>query len=105
MLDRGRGRVSRAVALGLGLVSGACVIPHHERFASSWAPRLSKALPEALVVGIDEETGLRFDGPTGSWEVCGRGAVTVYQSKGRRVHGPGSRVALPGVAVSAAGPA
>lgn len=70
---------SDTVLQGLNLVPGACVIPHHERYGKSWAVKLAPLLPEAALIGIDEETGLLNDGPGGRWTVYGKGAVTLYR--------------------------
>jgi cyanophycinase len=63
---------------GLNLLPGMCVLPHHDTFGKGWAPRLTSLLPGALLIGIDEETGLLNDGPEGQWTVYGKGAVTFY---------------------------
>jgi cyanophycinase len=70
---------SDTVQQGLNLVPDACVIPHHERFGSSWAAKLAPLRPEVVLIGIDEETGLMNDGPEGRWTVYGKGAVTLYR--------------------------
>jgi cyanophycinase len=67
------------VAPGLGLVPGACVLPHHDTFGRSWAPLLAKLLPGSLLLGIDERTGMIDDAPVGGWRVYGQGAVTIYR--------------------------
>jgi len=66
------------VVAGLGLVPNACVLPHHNTFGQDWAERLRALLPQAVLLGIDERTGLVNDGPDGAWTVYGQGAVTVY---------------------------
>jgi cyanophycinase len=63
---------------GLNLLPGVCVLPHHDTFGKDWAPRLTRLLPGALLIGIDEETGLLNDEPTGQWTVYGKGGVTLY---------------------------
>ena len=35
-------------------------------------------LPDSVLVGVDERTGLIDDGD-GAWRVCGQGAVTLYR--------------------------
>ena len=47
---------------GLGLVREACVIPHHNTSGKSWASRLKHLLPDTILIGIDEETGMINDG-------------------------------------------
>ena len=64
---------------GLGLLPGACIIPHHNTFGKSWAERLKRLLPETVLIGIDEETGMLNDGPQGQWQVYGKGSVTLYR--------------------------
>jgi cyanophycinase len=67
------------VKKGLGLISGICVLPHHNSFGQNWAPRLSELLPEIILVGIDEETGMLNTAEDGSWRVSGKGEVTLYR--------------------------
>ncbi|HLW02926.1 MAG TPA: Type 1 glutamine amidotransferase-like domain-containing protein [Ktedonobacterales bacterium] len=71
----------KQVAPGLGLLPNACVLPHYNTFGKGWVARLLAALPEAVLVGIDERTGLLDDGPQGrqtGWRVYGQGKVTLY---------------------------
>ena len=77
------------VVEGLGLLEGACVIPHHNTSGQSWSNRLKRLLPDTLLIGVDEETGLINDGPHGLWQVYGKGGVTLYQRKGTQVFKPG----------------
>ncbi len=64
---------------GLGMVKGVCLLPHHDTFGSSWAPRLRRLLPEMVMIGIDEETGVIDDAAPGYWRVYGKGAATRYR--------------------------
>ena len=64
---------------GLNLVTGACVLPHHNTFGKNWVPRLKHLLPDTCLIGIDEETGMLDDGPSNSWRVYGKGQVTLYR--------------------------
>lgn len=76
--DPGRGRVVE----GLGLVPNSCVLPHHNTFGKGWASRLSALLPGAVLLGIDERTGMLDDGDAGrkrGWRVYGAGSVTLYR--------------------------
>ncbi|KPJ77327.1 MAG: hypothetical protein AMJ54_08475 [Deltaproteobacteria bacterium SG8_13] len=66
---------------GLGLVAGACVLPHHDTFGQHWAPRIKRLLPDAVMIGIDEQTGMLDDAASGRWQVYGRGTVTVYREQ------------------------
>ena len=87
--------VSEQVLPGLNLLPGCCVLPHHDTFGMNWAPRLTRLLPDAYLLGIDEETGLLNDGPAGEWTVYGKGAVTVYKRSGQTVYNHGQRFVLP----------
>jgi cyanophycinase len=71
-------QASGQVLPGLNLVPGSCVLPHHNSFGHRWQKRLSPGLPDALLIGIDEETGMLNDAPGGRWTVYGKGAVTLY---------------------------
>ncbi len=79
--DPAQGRVVE----GLGIVPNTCVLPHHNTFGKGWAQRLSQLLPNAVLLGIDERTGMIDDGDgerKTAWRVYGQGAVTIYR-KGR----------------------
>ena len=69
---------------GLGLIAGACILPHHDTFGQIWAPALSRQLPDAILVGIDEQSGMLNDGPRESWQVYGAGKVTLYRDDRRK---------------------
>lgn len=86
---------SGKVLPGLNLLPKVCVLPHHDTFGKEWAPRLTRLLPGALLIGIDEETGLLNDRPDGQWAVYGKGAVTVYEPDSRAVFHHGQRLLLP----------
>jgi cyanophycinase len=79
--DPGKGQVVE----GLGLVPNSCVLPHHNTFGKGWANRLSALLPGAVLLGIDERTGMLDDGDAGrqrrqrGWRVYGQGAITLYR--------------------------
>jgi cyanophycinase len=75
---------------GLNLVSNSLVLPHHDTFGKSWAPRLLKKVPDVTLIGIDEQTGMLNDGQDGSWNVYGRGAVTLYQNGKVSVYSSGN---------------
>src|SRR5437870_5720348 len=75
--DPGKGNIVE----GLNLLPNTCVLPHHDTFGKNWASRLSNLLPEAVLLGIDEQTGMLDDGPESrkvGWRVYGKGAVTLY---------------------------
>lgn len=73
----------RQVVEGLNFVLNSCVLPHHNTFGKGWARQLSELLPNAVLLGIDERTGMLDDGPAGrklGWHVYGQGDVTVYRN-------------------------
>lgn len=78
------------VVEGLNLVPNSCVLPHHNTFGKNWAQRMTGLLPGAVLLGIDERTGMLDDADDGeagrkkSWRVYGQGAVTLYR-KGQPV--------------------
>ena len=71
--------VGMKVMKGLGMIGGICVLPHHNKFGQDWAPRLLQWLPDMILVGIDEETGVITDASKGHWQVFGKGASTIYR--------------------------
>jgi cyanophycinase len=70
---------SGKVQPGLNLVTNSLVLPHHNRFGKSWAPRLLKEVRKVTLIGIDEQTGMINDGKDGRWTVHGAGEVTLYR--------------------------
>ena len=77
------------VIKGLDLVSGACVIPHHDTLGQNWVPKLSRLLPDITLLGIDEQTGILNNDPQSAWQVYGKGGVTLYRGKREpEYHGP-----------------
>ena len=70
------------VIQGLGLVPNSCVLPHHNTFGRGWAKLLSMHLPDAVLLGIDERTGMIDDSDGGrriGWSIYGQGVVTLYR--------------------------
>ncbi|MGE5252031.1 MAG: Type 1 glutamine amidotransferase-like domain-containing protein [Bacteroidota bacterium] len=84
---------------GLDLLPGMCVLPHHQTLGARWVPMLSQQLPDSLLLGIDEGTGILRQ--QDAWTVYGAGQVTLYPrgSSGARgisqVHGNGETFKLP----------
>lgn len=77
--DPGRSQIVE----GLGLIPNTCVLPHHNTFGKGWAQRMTAYLPNAVLLGIDERTGMLDDGDGGrkiDWRVYGQGAVTLYRN-------------------------
>jgi cyanophycinase len=85
---------SEAIVPGLHLISGACILPHHNRFGKSWKPRLSELLPGSTLIGIDEQTGMIGAEDSDSWQVHGRGTVVIYRQNQEMTFGNGDRFAL-----------
>ena len=68
------------VVEGLALVPNTCVLPHHNTFGKRWVAQLTKLLPDAVLLGIDERTGMIDDGERKkTWTVYGQSAVTLYR--------------------------
>ena len=70
---------SGKVVDGLNLVPNSLVLPHHNTFGKSWAPKLAKQIPAVTLIGIDEQTGMIDNGAHNSWNVYGAGSVTLYR--------------------------
>jgi cyanophycinase len=81
---------------GLNLIPGTCLIPHHDTMGRRWAPLLATALPRAVLIGIDEQTGLLSEGAPGLWSAYGKGQVTLYRNGDEEAHLPGEPFALGG---------
>jgi cyanophycinase len=86
--------VDDRVLPGLNLLPGACVLPHHDTFGGSWAPRIRRLLPDVVMIGIDEETGMLDDATSGCWRVYGKGAVTLYRADRVQRFGPADEFCL-----------
>lgn len=74
--DPGSGKVVE----GLNLLGKSLVLPHHDTFGRNWAPKLLQQIPSVTLIGIDEQTGMLDDGENHSWNVYGRGGVTLYRN-------------------------
>ena len=88
--DPSAGRVHK----GLNLVPNSLVLPHHNTFGKSWVPRLAKKIPEVTLIGIDEQTGMIDDAEDNSWNVHGRGEVTIYRAGAAELHPTGKTFSL-----------
>ena len=62
---------------GLNLIPNSCVLPHHNTMGKKWAAQLMERLPNAVLIGIDEQTGMINN--NGKWMVYGAGTVTLYR--------------------------
>ena len=75
---------------GLALVPNTCVLPHHNTFGKRWVTQLTALLPDAVLLGIDERTGMIDDGERKkTWTVYGQGAITLYRKGKAVVHKAG----------------
>ena len=79
---------------GLGLIPDACILPHHDTVGKSWASELAQRLGGAILIGIDEETGMLNDGPNDQWQVYGAGGITLYNNEGEIHFASGRRFSL-----------
>jgi len=79
----------------LGLVEGAAVLPHYDAFPEPLAAAVALASPRGMaILGIDEETAAI--GRDGTWQVQGRGRVTVWRGRARTRHLAGASFRLDG---------
>lgn len=68
-----------AFTLGLGLLSGVAVVPHHDTWSDEKIHRTQQLAPKGLVVaGVDERTALVRDGD-GHWTAEGAGNVSIWR--------------------------
>ncbi len=75
-------RLPAGWAEALALVPGTAVLPHYDAFPEALLAAVILAVPRGTVVlGIDEETAAVGAGST--WQVRGRGRVTVWQGRHR----------------------
>jgi cyanophycinase len=77
---------------GLNLIPNACVLPHHNNFGRKWAAQLMEMLPDAVLIGIDESTGMVGGGKT--WLALGAGEVTLYRGGAAVRHAGGEEFSL-----------
>lgn len=66
------------IVAGLGLIEGLCILPHHDTFGKNWAASLQDLLPDDVLLGIDEETGVICHPSEGLGKVHGKGEITSY---------------------------
>lgn len=67
-----------AFAVGLGLIPGLAVIPHHDHWSREKAHRTIQLAPKGLpIAGIDDRTALIRD-PDGTWRSQGAGEVAIF---------------------------
>ena len=67
---------------GLGLVDGVAVLPHYDAWPEPFSASVALQSPRgSVVLGIDEDTAAF--GRDGTWQVHGRGRVTVWRGRHR----------------------
>jgi cyanophycinase len=67
---------------GLSIVDGAAVLPHYDRWPEVFAAAVALQAPrDSVILGIDEDTAAV--GRNGTWQVHGRGRVTVWRGRRR----------------------
>jgi cyanophycinase len=82
------------VLTGLNLLPNSCVLPHHNNFGKGWSVQLKQKLPQATLIGIDEQTGILND-LTEGWTIYGGGRVTLYRNDAPpEVYAPGEILKL-----------
>ncbi len=78
----------------LGIVPRIVILPHYDAMPETLVAPLALAAPKgAVLVGIDENTAMV--GRDGTWQVQGRGRVTIWHGTRRERHRAGSTVVLP----------
>jgi cyanophycinase len=77
----------------LAFVAGVAVLPRYDAFPEPLVAAVALASPRATaVLGIDEETAAI--GRAGTWQVQGRGRVTVWRGRSRTRHRAGESFRL-----------
>jgi cyanophycinase len=82
------------VHAGLNLVPNSLVLPHHNTFGKSWAPKLLKKIPTVTLIGIDERTGMLNNGENNTWNIYGAGGVTLYRNSASETFSAGDAFSL-----------
>ena len=62
---------------GLGLFQNTIFVPQFNGPGRKWVPQIRKALPQALLIGVDERVAI--GGRGNDWQVYGRGWITIYR--------------------------
>jgi len=70
------GHTERRAVPGLAVVPDSALLPHHNTFGSQWFTSARAALPDAVLIGVDERTCALWR--SGTWHCVGAGGVTVY---------------------------
>lgn len=68
---------SGTIRPGLDLVPNTIFVPQFNGPGRKWVPQIQKALPQALLIGVDERVAIAGRG--NDWQVYGRGWITIYR--------------------------
>ncbi len=84
---------------GLNVLKGIRILPHHNTFGQTWASRLTTLLPNGILAGIDEETGVICNLSAGQGRVMGKGRLTLYSDDQVYTYGPNQKfdISLPDI--------
>jgi len=74
----------------LGLLPGITMQPHHDTYGRRWVDWTLENLPGLTLLGVDEQTGAIYAGQDKTWQVYGKGGVTVYQGDKQAFYEAGS---------------
>jgi cyanophycinase len=86
--------VKKEIKPGLNLIRNTCVVPHHDTYGAGWVRRIEREILHAVLIGIDEETGMLREAGERLWQVHGIGSVTIYRSGRGEIFAPGRRFTL-----------
>jgi cyanophycinase len=65
----------------LDVVPGTAVLPHYDTFGNRWVDSAAQALPDAVLLGIDERSAAVWDG---RWRAVGPGRVVIWRGGKQR---------------------
>jgi cyanophycinase len=65
----------------LAVVPGTAVLPHYDTFGHRWVDSATQALPQAVLLGIDERSAALWDG---AWRAVGPGRVVIWRGGRQR---------------------
>ena len=76
----------------LDVVPNTAVLPHYDTFGQRWIESASAALPDAVLLGLDERTAAVWDG---SWRAVGPGKVAIIRGADKTEFAGGPIAGLP----------
>ncbi len=74
-------RSRRRDEAALNVVPGTAVLPHYDTFGHRWVTSAREALPQAVLLGLDERTAAVWDG---RWRAAGPGRVVIAGRRRQR---------------------